>query len=142
MTITLSRERHNSVMTAGDSETLAGTATDTAGTAIDLSGATIAYSLTDGASTLVSKTGSITVAASGTFSVTLDPADTSGLEAGTYWHSAVITSSGGTVTTTLRGRMRIARITATSAASAVTGGDTWGELDGLWSETYDTWGVL
>jgi hypothetical protein len=134
VTITLDRTRRHGVMTAGDSETLAGTATDSAGAAIDLTGATIAYSLTDGASTLVSKTGSITVAASGTFSVTLDPADTSGLEAGTYWHSAVVTAAGGTVTTTLRGRLRIARITAAAGSGTGVIDDTWDEDRGAWDE--------
>jgi len=137
MTITLTRERHNSVMTAGDSETCAATATDSAGTAIDLSGATITYQLTDGASVLVEKSLgdgiTVTVAASGTFSVALDPADTTGLEAGTYWHSASITSSGGAVTTVLRGRLRIARITSASGrTTAGTAAETWGEMDSPW----------
>lgn len=105
-------------MTAGDTETLAGTATSQAGAAINLTAASITYQLTDGSCVLVEKTLSdgiaVVSAAAGTFTVTLAPADTATLEAGTYWHSAVVTSSGGTVTTTLRGRLRIARITAGS----------------------------
>lgn len=141
MTITLSRTRQHGVMTAGDSETLAGTATDSAGTAIDLTGASIAYSLTDGTSTLVSKSvGSgitVTVAASGTFSVLLDPVDTAGLEAGTYWHGAAVTSASGTVTTTLRGRLRISRITAASSRPPSTY-DTWDDSE-TWDDIYGTW---
>lgn len=137
MTITLSRTRQHGVMTAGDSETLAGTATDSAGTVIDLTGATITYQLTDGAEVLVAKSLSdgitVTSAAAGTFAVTLDPDDTAGLEASTYWHSASITSSGGTVTTILRGRLRIARITSASGrTTAGTAAETWGEMDSPW----------
>lgn len=138
MTITLSRTRTKAVMTAGDTETLACTATDTAGTAINLTGATISYLLTDGQNLMVTKSLSdgitVTLAAAGTFSVVLSPDDTSGLEAGTYWHSAAITSSGGTVTTTLRGRLRISRITSASGRTTASSAETWGEQDETWGD--------
>lgn len=137
MAITLSRTRPHGAMTCGDTETLNCTATDSAGAVINLTGYTITYRLTDGTTTWVEKTTSdgisLTVAASGTFAVTLDPEDTEDLDAGTYWHACAVASAAEVVTTVFRGRMRLARITA-AAGQAAAGGLTWSELTRTWDE--------
>lgn len=116
MAITLTRTRTNGALVAGDTETLAATATDAAGTAINLTGYAIAYRMTDGDTALVSKSLSsgvaVVSASAGTFTVTLDPADTDGRDPGTYRHACAVTSGAGVVTTVFRGRLRITRITA------------------------------
>lgn len=144
MTITLSRSLKNASMVAGDSETVSGTATDSAGTAVNLTGYTIAYQITDGTRTRVSKTtddGSVTVtvAASGTFSVALEPEDTATLDAGTYRHRVVLTSGSGAVSTPLRGRLRLVRDTLATTALTPDEADVWDTSGAVWDEATDTW---
>jgi hypothetical protein len=100
-------------MYAGDSLSLSGTALDAAGAAIDLTGATIASKFSDGVRSVIDGSigSGITVvsAAAGTFTLAFAPADTDDFEPNTYRYSVTVTSSGGTVTTVLVGRIRVLR---------------------------------
>jgi hypothetical protein len=101
---------------AGDDVTLSATATDSAGAAVNLTGSTLSWTLSDGNVARVTKTTSdgitVTSAANGTFTVSLDTADTSDLEAGTYRHRATVTDASSNITTVLDGRARVLRDTA------------------------------
>jgi hypothetical protein len=103
----------NTSMYAGDSLSLSGTALDSAGAVIDLTGATIASKFSDGVRSVVD--GSIgdgitvVLAASGTFTLAFAPADTDDFEPNSYRYSVTVTTSGGTVTTVLVGKIRVLR---------------------------------
>jgi hypothetical protein len=103
----------NTSMYAGDSLSLSGTALDSAGAVIDLTGATIASKFSDGTRSVIDGSigSGITVvsAAAGTFTLAFAPADTDDFEPNTYRYSVTVTSSGGTVTTVLVGRIRVLR---------------------------------
>lgn len=102
---------HNLTLWAGDGLTLSATALDAAGAPIVLTGAALDWRLTDGMRSLV--TGGIGTrlavvsAPAGTFTVTLDPADTRNLDGGTYRHACAVTEADGTVTTVIEGRVRV-----------------------------------
>jgi hypothetical protein len=74
------------------------TAQDQDAAAINLSGATVTWYLKRKVSdaALITKTGSITGAASGIFTVTLTDTDTAGLD-GTYLHEAKIVDASGNI---------------------------------------------
>ena len=100
-------------MWSGDDKTITVTVTDSAGAAQDITLATITYKLqpaVDDATGVVTKTVgagvTITVPASGIFTVDLDPVDTAGF-AGDYYHEAQVTSAGGVVATVLVGNVAI-----------------------------------
>lgn len=101
---------------AGDDVTLSATATNSSGSAVNLTGSTLEWTLTDGRTERITKTTSsgitVVTAASGTFTVSLDAADTADLEAGTYRHRATVTDGSSNVTTVLDGRARVLRDTA------------------------------
>lgn len=83
------------VLYAGQDKTLSLVARDDDGAILNLTGATLAFRLArnPGDTSLVSKTGSITVAASGTFTAALTDADTDDLE-GDYYYNVLASISG------------------------------------------------
>jgi phage terminase large subunit-like protein len=100
-------------LAAGDSATLSVTATDSAGSALNLTGSTLEWVLSDGRQAQVTKTDSdgitVTNAAGGLFTVSLNPADTTSLPDGLYYHVATATDADDAVTTVLSGRVRLTR---------------------------------
>jgi hypothetical protein len=101
-------------MTAGDTKTLVVTVRDAEGTAVNLTGSTIKWqakrSLGKAASlSKVSASGiTLTDPTNGEFSVALDPSDTEDL-VGLFHHEAEVTAADGTISTVLRGTMKINR---------------------------------
>lgn len=83
------------VLYAGTDRTLSLVARDDNGDILNLTGGTLAFRLArnPGDSTEVSKTGSITTAASGTFTVALTDGDTTDLE-GDYYYNVLASISG------------------------------------------------
>lgn len=100
-------------MVSGDSATLSMTARDLSDAVVDLTGGTLRWELHAkgcGDADVSKATGgsgiTVTDADDGTFTVTLDPGDTTDLR-GEYLHEAQFTSAGGAVTTVVRGRLTI-----------------------------------
>lgn len=101
-------------MAAGETVTLSITATDSTGAALNLTGSTLAWILSDGERTQVTKSTddgiTVTNAAGGLFSIRLDAADTADLPDGLYYHRAQVTDADDAVTTLLSGRVRLTRV--------------------------------
>lgn len=102
-------------MVAGDHKTLVITVKDADGVAVNIASATIKWQCARSlgkASNISKATGgsgiTITDAANGVFTVTLNPSDTNSL-VGNFIHEAEVTSSGGTISTVLQGTMKINR---------------------------------
>jgi hypothetical protein len=127
---------HNLTLWSGDGLTLSATALDAAGAAISLTGASLAWRLTDGTRSLV--TGSIGTrlavvsAAAGTFTLTLDEADTAGLDGGTYRHAGTVTTAAGVTTTVVEGRVRVMRDDWAPGTAASPAPGTWDDSTGTW----------
>jgi hypothetical protein len=98
------------VIWAGTDRTLSLVARDDNGDILNLTGATLAFRLArnPGDSAVVSKSGTITSAASGTFTVALTDGDTDDLEADYYY--SVLASISGTDTMCAEGVIRIAAL--------------------------------
>lgn len=97
----------NFVMRAGTDRTLSLVARDDTGAILNLTGATLAFRLTlnEGDTSLVSKSGSITTAASGTYTVALTDSDTTDLYGDYHYH--VLATISGTDTMCSEGTIRI-----------------------------------
>lgn len=95
-------------MTAGEDRTLTFTAKDGSQDVVNLTGATIVWRVGSRLfcqDSLLEKTGSIVSASAGTFSVSLDAADTTYLS-GDYNHLGLVTI-GGDVQAVVNGRFRV-----------------------------------
>lgn len=104
----MANNKQNFTLTMGEDVTLAMTARSKTGAVIDLTGGTITWRMGRvGEAALLSKTGSITTAASGTFTVSLTDSDTDSTlyRARNYWHQAIVTISG-TTTVAVEGKIR------------------------------------
>lgn len=101
-------------MVAGDSKTLVVTVKDSTGGPVNISGATISWKAarslrkTPVISKAVNTGIIITNGPDGEFTVTLDSADTDDLS-GNYYHEAQVTATDGTISTVLRGTMKVDR---------------------------------
>lgn len=98
---------------AGEDRTVTLHGRDASNSPVSLTGKTVAWYMgrsplapNDGRA-LLTKTGTVTVAAAGTFTVAIDAADTAALE-GDYEHMAkAVTTDGGDVAVIVNGRFRI-----------------------------------
>jgi hypothetical protein len=106
-------------MVAGDTKTLVVTVKDASGNTVNISGASITWKASRSlrkASVLSKSVNSgitITDGPRGQFSVSLLPADTDDLR-GSYYHEAQVTASDGTISTVLRGSMKVDRALITA----------------------------
>jgi len=103
----------NFVMTAGDTKTLVISVKDASGNPVNITDASIKWQAgrSFGKASSISKaTGgsgiSITDAANGVFTVTLNPSDTESLK-GTFYHEAQVTGSDSAISTVISGTMKI-----------------------------------
>lgn len=100
--------KQNFTLTMGEDRTLSMTARDSTGAVLNLTGATITFRMGRvGEASLLTKTGSITTAASGTFTVALtdSDADPTLYRARNYTYQVLITISG-TTTVGVSGKIR------------------------------------
>lgn len=105
-------------VTVGEDRTLNMTATDPDGNILTLTGATIDWrmGIVPGAQILLEKTGVVTSASAGTYSVTLTSTDTapSNIKPLEYWYQSLITKAG-LVTIGTTGRINFEGLINTSA---------------------------
>lgn len=106
-------EDQNIAMVQGDNKVLSITVTDAAGAAVDLTDATIRWHMSKSVNkrpaALEKATGSgitITDAANGVFTVTLDSADTESLR-GLFYHEVEVIDGSGNVSTVTKGKITI-----------------------------------
>jgi hypothetical protein len=98
---------------SGDSLDIGVTALDADGAALDITGATITYAISPadepGGTAVVTKSTAdgitITDAAAGTFTITIDAGDTAALETADYHHEVQVTTADSKVYTILRGKI-------------------------------------
>ena len=93
---------------SGENRTLSFAARDADNVVASLTSKTVTYRVSErgNQSPLFSKTGSVVVAASGTFTVAITPADTTDM-AGDYAHQAITTDGSGNIAVVMVGRLRV-----------------------------------
>ena len=99
-------------MRKGDTKILEFTVKDSDGTVVDITGSTSKWEAARGGRTAttknIAKSGiSPSDPTNGKFQVTIDPADTSSLAAGKYFHEAELTDSSSRVITVAEGQMTL-----------------------------------
>ncbi len=102
-------------MYAGENRTLNLAARDSSNTPSNLTGKTITWGVSfppyspDFRDAVITKTGTITNASGGLYTVALTPSDTQWLMNGNYTHQAYTTDSGGAVAVVTEGTFRLRR---------------------------------
>ncbi len=100
---------------AGDNVTLPLAARDRSNNPVNLTGLTVTWGLAYGPFTpdcrvaILTKTGTVTSASGGLYTVAVLPNDTSGLPDGNYTHQAYTTDTSGNVATVTFGTFRVRR---------------------------------